>query len=128
MQWVNFDVRRAGPTDVNAIAAAHLDSIHSIGSRHYSPDIVSIWSAQVTPSLYLDAMAGGEVFFIAVGVLDGESEVSGFSSHRVDDGTHGVSVYVRGSVARRGIGSALLRSAEADTISTVATRAFFEKL
>ena len=57
----------------------------------------------------------------AVGVLDGESEVSGFSSHRVDDGTHGVSVYVRGSVARRGIGSALLRSAEADTISTVAT-------
>ena len=121
MQWVNFDVRRAGPTDVNAIAAAHLDSIHSIGSRHYSPDIVSIWSAQVTPSLYLDAMAGGEVFFIAVGVLDGESEASGFSSHRVDDGTHGVSVYVRGSVARRGIGSALLRSAEADTISTVAT-------
>ena len=36
----------------------------------------------------------------------------GFATHRVDDAQDGVSVYVRGSVARKGIGTALLRLAE----------------
>ena len=64
----------------------------------------------------------GENFFIAVGELDGERIVLGFSSHRVDDAVHGISVYVRGQAARRGIGSALLRTAEADAIAAGATK------
>ena len=47
--------------------------------------------------------------------------VLGFSSHRIDDGVHGISVYVRGQAAHRGIGSALLRTAEADAITAGAT-------
>jgi GNAT superfamily N-acetyltransferase len=57
-------------------------------------------------------MEGGEAFFVATGDLDGERVVLGFSTHRVDDDEDGASVYVRGDVARQGIGTALLRLAE----------------
>jgi putative acetyltransferase len=62
--------------------------------------------------MYVKAMEGGEAFFVATGDLDGEHVVLGFSTHRVDDDEDGASVYVRGSVARQGIGTALLRLAE----------------
>jgi GNAT superfamily N-acetyltransferase len=59
-------------------------------------------------------MASGEVFFIATRVTDPEAAVLGFSSDYLISGTtHGVSAYVRGTAARKGIGSALLRHAEA---------------
>jgi GNAT superfamily N-acetyltransferase len=58
-------------------------------------------------------MDGGEAFFIATGHIDGQPAVLGFATHRVDDAQDGTSVYVRGRVARRGIGTALLRLAEA---------------
>jgi putative acetyltransferase len=45
----------------------------------------------------------------------------GFSSHRIDENEHGVAVYVRGKAARFGIGSALLRSAEASAVGAGAT-------
>lgn len=118
---MNFEVRRAGPADVDAIAAAHLDSIRSIGARYYSEDVVSDWGARLNGDLYMDAMARGEVFFIAIGELAGVREVLGFSSHRVEDDQHRTAVYVRGSAARLGIGSSLLRSAEAAAIAAGAT-------
>jgi GNAT superfamily N-acetyltransferase len=104
-----FEVRRAGASDVDAMAAAHIDSIQSIGPRFYPPDVVSDWWSRITGRGYLDAMATGEVFFIAVAKGD---EVLGFSAHHVHEGQHGVAVYVRGSAVRRGIGSSLLRTAE----------------
>jgi len=115
-----FEIRRAGTGDVNAMAAAHIDSIESIGPRFYSADVVHAWLAGIQPGLYLKAMAAGEVFFVAVTSQEGSREVLGFSSHHVGDGQHGVGVYVRGIAARRGIGSALLRMAES---SAVAARA-----
>jgi GNAT superfamily N-acetyltransferase len=66
-------------------------------------------------------MAGGEAFFVAIGQVDGKPAVLGFSSHRVDDAQDGVSVYVRGGAARRGIGTALLRLAEAHALESGAT-------
>jgi GNAT superfamily N-acetyltransferase len=108
-----FEIRAAGAEDVNAIAAAHIDSIQSIGPQFYPADVVGDWCAGIGVRMYLDAMAAGEVFFIAVASQGGVDEILGFSSHHVDDGRHGVGVYVRGIAARRGIGSALLRSAEA---------------
>ena len=106
------ELRRADPGDAEAIAAAHLDSIHAIGPRFYAADVVEVWGAGLTPALYIQAMEGGEVFFVAVGRVDGARSVLGFSTHRVDDTQDGVSVYVRGGSARRGIGTALLRLAE----------------
>jgi len=104
--------RRANAQDASAIALAHLDSIRSIGPAFYSPDVVEAWGSGLTPVVYIKAMEGGEAFFIATGILDGQAAVLGFSTHRVDDDQDGASVYVRGGAVRRGIGTALLRLAE----------------
>jgi len=118
---VTFEVRRAGRADVDAIAAAHLDSIRSLGPLYYGQAIVSDWGARVTADIYVSAMAHGEVFFMATSVPDDSLDVLGFSSHRIDDDVHGASVYVRGTAARRGIGSALYRAAEAAALAAGAT-------
>jgi GNAT superfamily N-acetyltransferase len=111
---IGFEIRRANASDAGAIAEAHRDSIRSIGPQYYPSDIVERWSDGLTPDLYVRAMDGGEVFFIATGQIDGEPAILGFASDYCIDGTqHGTSVYVRGVAARRGIGSALFRRAEA---------------
>jgi putative acetyltransferase len=112
-----FTIRRAEPGDVDAIAAAHLDSIRSIGARYYPPDVVKDWAARVRGTLYRDAMARGEIFFIA---LDESTrpEVLGFSSYGSDGDEHHAGVYVRGSASRLGVGTALLRAAETAAIGT----------
>ena len=106
-----FTIRRAGPHDGDAIAAAHIDSIRSIGPHYYDDNVVQNWCAGLEGSLYAGAMTRGEVFFIAVATAN-PSEVLGFSTHRVDEGVHGTAVYVRGTAVRQGIGSALFSAAE----------------
>jgi putative acetyltransferase len=106
---------------VDQIAAAHFDSISSIGPLHYEAAIVRDWGARVKGDLYVNAMAGGEVFWIALVELGGKPEISGFSSHRIDGREHRTAVYLRGKAARLGIGPALFRSAEAAAIAARAT-------
>lgn len=118
---VTFTIRQATLTDVGQIAAAHLDSIRSIGSRHYEPQIVNDWGARVSQELYASAMARGEIFFVAIGDLDGDPVVLGFSSHALYGDEHRTAVYVRGKAARVGIGSALFRAAEGSAIAAAAT-------
>ncbi len=117
----NFQIRRAELADVDEIAAAHQDSIRSIGAQYYSPEILNDWCARVSRELYVHAMEQGEVFYIAVGELDDRPAVLGFSAHKIVGGQHHTAVYVRGKAARRGIGSALFRSAEAAAIAAGAT-------
>jgi putative acetyltransferase len=108
------ETRQAGPADVEAIAEAHRDAIQSVGPRFYSPADVEAWAHGLTGDLYLNAMNGGEVFFVATGEIDGQAVVLGFASdYRIEGTTHGTSVYVRGHATRRGIGSTLVRLAEA---------------
>jgi putative acetyltransferase len=117
-----FETRRANPSDADDIALAHRDSIRSIGPRFYPPTVVDDWEDGLTRDLYLNAMKGGEVFFIATEHVDGTAVVLGFASDYCLEGpTHGTSVYVRGIAARRGIGSALLRLAEAHAVANGAT-------
>ena len=123
---IPFEIRAAGPDDAGAIAAAHIDSIDSIGPRFYSADVVQAWRAAIQPDMYRRAMAAGEVFFVAVASQEGSREVLGFSAHHVADGEHnerqhGVGVYVRGIAARRGIGSSLLRLAESSALAAGAS-------
>jgi putative acetyltransferase len=115
-QTVSFKVRRASLADVDEIAAAHLDSIRSIGALYYDPAVVSDWVARIDRELYVKAMASGEIFFVAVSGPNDRPDVLGFSSHRVDENEHRTAVYVRGNAARLGIGSALFKSAEAAAI------------
>lgn len=115
-------MRRAHPADAEAIALAHRDSIRTIGPAYYPPEAVEAWGSGLTPDIYVNAMEGGEAFFVATGQIDGEPAVLGFATHRVDDAQDGVSVYVRGGVSRQGIGSALLRLAEEHAVVHGATR------
>ena len=112
-----YTIRAATADDVDAITSAHIDSIGTIGPRFYGADIVRAWRAAIQPRLYVDAMASGERFFVAAITQDERRDVLGFSCHHVDDGAHGVAVYVRGIAARRGMGSALLRVAETSAAS-----------
>ena len=117
-----YEIRRAEPSDVDEIALAHRDSIQSIGPSYYPEEIVEYWQEAIEGPLYLKAMDDGEVFFIAVGDIDGRRAVLGFASdYRIQGDRHGSSVYVRGRSARQGIGSALLAKAEAHAIETGAT-------
>jgi putative acetyltransferase len=116
-----FAIRRADPTDAASIAAAHLDSIRSIGPLFYPSEIVHDWGARISDSLYVTAMQHGEVFYIAVSMVEGNPMVVGFASHRVEGQQHRTAVYVRGMAARQGVGSALFRSAEAEAIAAGAT-------
>jgi putative acetyltransferase len=110
----DFRIRQATASDADAIARTHRDSIETIGPHFYPVEIVRQWSSGLTPDRYRRAMEHGEVFFIAV---DDHDTVLGFSTHRVDGSQHGTAVYVRGSAARRRVGSALYRLAEADAVS-----------
>ena len=113
-----FETRRADPSDADAIALAHQDSIRSIGPRFYPPSVVADWGEDLTRDLYVNAMADGEAFFIAIGTIDHAPAILGFATHRIDGARHGTSVYIRGAAARQGIGTALLRLAEADAIAS----------
>lgn len=109
----SVETHRAAPSDCDAIAEAHRDSIRSIGPKFYPPEVVEAWHHGLGAEVYLKAMERGEVFFIATGKVDGTPLVLGFASdYRIQGSKHGSSVYVRGISARRGLGSALLRLAE----------------
>ena len=122
MMVLRFETCLAQPSDADDIALAHRDSIRSIGPRFYPLTVVNDWQAGLTASVYLHAMERGEVFFIAKGMQDGTPAVLGFASdYAIDGSTHGISVYVTGTAARCGIGSALLKAAEAHALDTGAS-------
>jgi putative acetyltransferase len=121
MSEMKFDTRRAGASDAG-IALAHLDSIRSLGAGFYPPGVVDDWADGLTADVYIRAMEDGEVFFIAVASIDDGPAVLGFASdYRREGSRHGTSVYVRGTAARRGIGSALFKLAETEAITRGAT-------
>lgn len=114
MVAAQYETRRATPADADEIAIAHRDSIASIGPKFYPPNVVEDWAEGLCAEVYVNAMARGETFFIATGEVDRRPAVLGFAStYRLEGSRFGASVYVRGRVARRGIGSALFRLAEA---------------
>ncbi len=106
-----LQVRPATIADADEIAAAHVDSIHSIAAKVYRPDVISAWGAPRDGERYRRAMEAGELFFVAVSGHD-TARVLGFSSYRVVEGKHRTAIYVRGEAARRGIGTALFQVAE----------------
>ena len=118
MRIDRLNIRPAERSDVDDIAQAHLDSIQSIGASYYPADVVAGWQDGVAGGLYLHAMDRGEVFFVAIGEVNGTPLVLGFSSdYSIEGSTHGTSVYVRGIAARQGIGTALLRTAETHAVA-----------
>jgi putative acetyltransferase len=108
------EVRRAGRDDMDLIAAVHRESILTLGPGAYTAEVVEEWGAPRTGDPYTAALDRGEQFFMAS--LAGE--VVGFSSYRVEGGAHRTAVYVAARAARRGVGTALFRAAEAAAIAS----------
>jgi putative acetyltransferase len=124
---MTFTTRRANPSDADNIAVAHRDSIRSLGTAFYPSHVVDDWADGLNGDRYIRAMDSGEVFFIAVEDPGGRETVLGFASdYRREGSQHGTSVYVRGDAARRGIGTALLRLAEAEAVAKGATSIYIE--
>jgi GNAT superfamily N-acetyltransferase len=114
-----WTIRVATAADADGMADAHRDSIRTLGPAQYPPAVVDDWFAAVAPAMYVDAMAMGEVFFVAVAA---DGTVLGLASDFALDGRrHGASAYVRGAVARRGLGTALLQAAEGHARAAGAT-------
>ena len=110
-----FGLRPATPRDADEIARTHRDSIETIGPHFYVAEIVSEWRS----GLSLTCIAGRwSMAKSSSSPSTNTTGFSGFSTHRVDGSRHGTAVYVRGSAARRGVGSALYRLAEASAVST----------
>jgi putative acetyltransferase len=112
-----FEIRPATPSDADAIAAAHLDSIRAIGAQFYAHEIVDDWAGPISADRYVEAMRLGESFFVAIGKVDDQPAVLGFSTHKTIGTQHRTAVYVRGSAVRSGIGSALFTRAEAEAVA-----------
>ena len=103
----DWRIRVADEADADAIAAAHLASIRELGSLAYDCEVIEAWGQPRDGSRYVAAMRQGWRFFVAESE---EGEVLGFSSGGISDRAD-LAVYVRGTAARRGIGSALLTAA-----------------
>ena len=94
--------------DAPAILRVHRDSILSRGLATYSLAEVESWAAGLVPEGYAKAMTdGGETFIVAIAA---DGVLAAFCSFK-DDEVKGL--YVAPSAARRGVGGALLRQAEA---------------
>lgn len=113
MAILEFTVRPATLADCETIAQVHMDSIQSLGSRHYSAEVIDNWGAFRTGERYVQAMANGTLFFIAiVNSSKDEQQIVGFSSYSFVNGKHRTAIYVDSRFARCGIGKALFTAAE----------------
>jgi putative acetyltransferase len=124
--------RHATPDDAAEITRVHRASILVLGREVYSPAEVESWAVGLAPERYVEAMREGGEAFIVAAVADGD--LAGFCSFR-DDEVKGL--YVAPEWARRGVGSALLREAEATIaaaghpririVASLSGQAFYER-
>jgi len=101
-------IRSGAPGDAEAILRLHRASILGLGAEHYSLAEVESWAFGLVPEGYVAAMTEGGETFIVAAAADGR--LAGFCSFREDEVK---GLYVAPDRARRGVGSALLRHAEA---------------
>jgi len=108
----SFEIRLATPADADTIAAVHMDSIRTLGAQAYPPEVIAEWGEPRTGERYSQAMAKGELFFVAIAADTASKNLLGFSSWRVEDDKHRTAIYVSGSAAGQSVGSALFKAAE----------------
>jgi len=104
----HYRIRRGRPSDAEAIHAVHERAVRVLGRRVYSHSQVESWVHGNTPARYVEAMREeGEAFEVAVSRLRG---IVGFCAVKDQELR---SLYVDPDWSGLGVGSALLRRAEA---------------
>jgi len=103
-----YRLRAGKPADAPGIHAVYERAVRGLGRGVYSDEQIESWIFANGPERYVEAMReGGETFEVAVARLRG---IVGFSAYRDEELR---SLYVDPDWARLGVGTALLRSAEA---------------
>jgi putative acetyltransferase len=101
-------IRRATVDDAVAICDLHVRSIRVLCAGDYTPAQIEAWAGRKRPELYTRAMTdGGETMFVAV---DESNRIIGFVAFKQNE-IYGL--YVASESVRRGVGAALLATAEA---------------
>lgn len=101
-------LRPGKPSDAAAIAAVHERAVRELARGVYSDTQVESWIHGNSPESYVEAMRhDGETFEVAVAARRG---IVGFCAHK---GEEVRSLYIDPDWSRMGLGSALLRRAEA---------------
>ena len=103
-------IRRATPEDAEQITPVHVASIRTLCAKDYTQEQLDAWAGWKSPDKYRDAMAAGEVFFVA----ELEGRVVGFSVLFEDEVK---AVYVHPDHVGRGVGRQLLHAVEEEARS-----------
>lgn len=111
-----MQIREARPEDAEAIRTVHYDSITELGPAAYDSEQVDAWARGVESADY--AAVDSEDYYVVVAEVGGD--VRGFGSLRLEvpDSDEAsaegevTGVYVHPSVARQGVGSAILAALE----------------
>ncbi len=114
-----FGVRQASEADFDEMATVHEESIRSLCGSIYSREVIEEWVAPISREKYLGAVAQGATFYVAedATVLLGFSEV-----HLAKGKEYNAAVFVSGRASRKGVGSALYRTAECQALREGAER------
>lgn len=112
-----MNVRDATPADAGAIRRVHRRSIEGLGPEAYSCEQVEAWAAGCESADYASAI---ESEVLSVVAAEEGGELVGFGSlsldppdeHEADADAEVTAVYVHPSVARGGVGTAILAELE----------------
>ena len=116
-----METRAAEPSDADAVRRVHRASIEGLGPAADDPEQVEAWAGGCGSADYAATIADGDAY---VAVAERDGAVVGFGSVRLDPRPDGeptagadadaevTAVYVRPSVAREGVGTALLADLE----------------
>jgi GNAT superfamily N-acetyltransferase len=103
-----YRIRRGRPTDADALYAVEERAVRVLGRRVYNDSQIESWVQGNSPARYVEAMRDeGELFEVAVSRLRG---IVGFAALKDRELR---SLYVDPDWSGLGVGSALLRRAEA---------------
>ena len=130
----SYRVREATEADFDALATVHEASIRTNCGPFYSREVIEEWIAPIRREKYLDAVAQGATIYVA----EDATGLLGFSEvHQVKGNEYNAAVFVSGGATRKGVGSALYRTAEREAVRAGAKRialnaslaavAFYEK-
>ena len=124
---IESDIRRAAEPDLPAVAEVHRASIREIAPAFYPPRVVAHWGRERDIEEYRRGMVDhGDAIFVAE-AAHRPSRFLGFSHYRFHEGRHYLKgLFVRGTVARRGLGTRLLRVVEDFARAAGATELYVE--
>ena len=100
-----FEIRQGTTEDAPGICAAHIASIRALNAPYYRPEQIEAWAGPKRPQDYLETMAKGTHYFVAVL----EEVMVGFSS--VHDAML-TGLYLAPQIVGQGLGKALCSRAE----------------